>query len=982
MNHVWTIAKKELRGFFGSAVALIFLAAFLAFTMFTFFWVEKFFARGIADLRPMFDWMPLTLIFLVAALSMRLWSEERKTGTLEVLLTLPVPRHQLVLGKFVAGLLLIALALALTFGLPLTISTLGDLDWGPVRGGYLAALLLAAAYLSIGLCVSAATDNQIVALILTAGVCALTYLPGTAWVADLVGSGAGDVLRRLGMGSRFASVARGVLDLRDLVYYGSVVVAFLGVNVVLLGMRSWSQGPRTAARRRNTVGAVALATANVLVLNLWLAPIGRARVDLTEDHEYSLSPATEKLLRGLDEPLLIRAYFSAKTHPKLAPVVPRIRDLLEEYRVEGGAKVRVEIVDPGEDEEAQREAKERFDLEPVPMRFTSRVEKSVINAYFAIAVAYGDQREVLNVDQLIEVRSLDIGELEILPGNLEYAITRAIKKVVTGFQSVDAVFATLPAPAELTVYATPATLPENWKAGPERIKKITDELAASAGGKLVVKNVEPKSEEEMRQLYQQYGLRPFADPGAASVYYLHLMLKVGDRLVRILPPEDVSEAGLRAAITDGLKRAAPGFTRVVGLWTPPAPPPMPQMEGMPPQRQPPPQSFEELRASLAADYEVRDVDLAQRLGDDIEVLVLAGPAQLDEKAAEHVDQFVMRGGALVALAGTYRLAPSPNGLAVEKVDTGLGALWKAWGIGLGDELVLDDKNDSFPVPRVRDLGNGMKIRELQEAPYPYFVKVDEAGLGRGTVISSGVPGAVVHWGTALTAEQKLGDDVRKIEPLLKSSPTAWLSSSLDVQPDYERYPDSGLPPRAAGATSGRKILALAIAGGLPSAFGKAPAAGGAGAGAGSAAGSGAGSAAGSGSAAADGGAGAGSASAAAAAIGATGRLLAHSPPDARVVVFGSSAFVSDDLIGMAKQLGSDLALSNLTLVHNAVDWALLDTDLASIRIRTTASRALTVEESGRAKWEYGNYAIAFLGLGLVAALAWWRRKNVVPLSEA
>lgn len=947
MNHVWTLAKKELRGFFGSAVALIFLATFLGFTLFTFFWVEKFFARGIADLRPMFDWLPLLLIFLVAALSMRLWSEERKAGTIEVLLTLPVPRHQLVLGKFLAGMLLIAVALVLTFGLPITISTMGDLDWGPVRGGYLAALLLAAAYLSIGMCVSAATDNQIVALILTAGVCALTYVPGTAWVADLVGSGAGDVLRRLGMGSRFASVARGVLDLRDLVYYASVVVAFLGLNVVLLGMRSWSQGRRTAARRRNTVGAVALITANALVLNLWLSPVGHARIDLTEDDEYSLSPATEKLLAGLDEPLLIRGYFSAKTHPKLAPLVPRIRDLLEEYRVTGGKKVRVEIVDPGEDTELQRDAKELFNLEPVPMRFTSRVEKSVINAYFAVAIAYGDQRELLNVDQLIEVRSLDIGELEILPGNLEYGITRAIKKVVTGFQSIDALFATLPAPAELTVYITPSTLPEIWKDAPAHVKKVTDELAASAAGKLVVRTVEPKSKAEMRALYEEHELEPFNSLGSAP-FYLHFLLKVGDREGRIVT-EDVSEAGLREAITNGLKRAAPGFTRVVGLWTPPAPPQMPQMDGMPPQRQqPPPQSFEELRGSLAGDYEVQEVDLSKRLGTDLEVLVLAGPAQLDAKAAENIDQFVMRGGALVALAGSYRLAPSPSGLAVEKVDTGLGSLFSAWGIGLGEQMVLDEKNDSFPVPVMRDLGNGMKLRELHEAPYPYFVKVDEEGLNRDTVITAGVPGAVVHWGTAVTAEAKVGEDVHKIVPLIKSSPTAWLSSSLEVQPDYTRYPDSGFPPRAAtaGEAPGRKVLGVAVTGGLASAFGKAP------------------EAAGSGSAA-----------------GEAGRLLAHSSRGSRIVVFGSSAFVSDDLLGMAKQLGSDLALSNLALVHNAVDWALLDNDIASIRTRSSASRVLTVEEGSRSKWEYGNYAIALLGLALVTALAWWRRRNVVPLSE-
>ncbi|HRD82516.1 MAG TPA: ABC transporter permease, partial [Saprospiraceae bacterium] len=119
---IWTLARKELRGAFGSAVALIFLGSFLAVTLFWFFWVDKFFARGVADLRPMFDRLPVLLILLVSALSMRIWAEERRAGTIEVLLTLPVPRAKLVLGKFVAGLALIGVALALTLGLPLTIS--------------------------------------------------------------------------------------------------------------------------------------------------------------------------------------------------------------------------------------------------------------------------------------------------------------------------------------------------------------------------------------------------------------------------------------------------------------------------------------------------------------------------------------------------------------------------------------------------------------------------------------------------------------------------------------------------------------------------------------------------------------------------------------------------------------------------------------------------------------------------------------------
>ena len=137
MSALSSIVKKELRTAFNSQVAFIFLGVFVAVSLFSFFWVEKFFIRNIADVRPLFQWLPLLLIFLCGALTMRLWSEEHKMGTVELLLTLPVRLETLVLGKFVAGVLLVSLGLLITAGVPFTVSMMGDLDWGPVAGGYL-----------------------------------------------------------------------------------------------------------------------------------------------------------------------------------------------------------------------------------------------------------------------------------------------------------------------------------------------------------------------------------------------------------------------------------------------------------------------------------------------------------------------------------------------------------------------------------------------------------------------------------------------------------------------------------------------------------------------------------------------------------------------------------------------------------------------------------------------------------------------------
>ncbi len=154
--------------------------------MFNFFWLEVFFARNIADVRPLFEGLPLLLIFLIAAITMRSWSEELRSGTLESLITSPSPAFSLVLGKFLGSWVLVLLALALTLPIPVSVSLIGNIDWGPVVGAYLASALLAAAYISIGLCMSARTDNPIVALILTTLTCGIFYFIGSDLLSKLI----------------------------------------------------------------------------------------------------------------------------------------------------------------------------------------------------------------------------------------------------------------------------------------------------------------------------------------------------------------------------------------------------------------------------------------------------------------------------------------------------------------------------------------------------------------------------------------------------------------------------------------------------------------------------------------------------------------------------------------------------------------------------------------------------------------------------
>jgi ABC-2 type transport system permease protein len=376
---MWAMTRKEIAGFFASPAAFLFLGGFLGVTLFVFFWVETFFSRNLADVRPLFQWMPLLLIFLVAALTMRSWAEERRGGTLELLMTAPVSPTRLVLAKFAGAMALVAIALALTLPLPVSVALLGPLDWGPVVGGYVAALALGCAYVAIGLWVSSRTDNQIVSLIVTVAIAGAFYLIGSPALTTFVGHRGGELLRELGAGSRFVSIQRGVLDLRDLYYYASITLIFLALNRWELQRIAWA-GNAANPEHRRWGWVTGLAAANLLAANAWLHFLGSARADLTAGRIYSLSDPTRNYLGQLREPLLIRGYFSASTHPLLAPLVPQLRDLLAEYAVAGGTNVRIEMIDPQSDAKLEEEAAGRYGIRPVPFQVASKYQASVVNS--------------------------------------------------------------------------------------------------------------------------------------------------------------------------------------------------------------------------------------------------------------------------------------------------------------------------------------------------------------------------------------------------------------------------------------------------------------------------------------------------------------------------------------------------------------------------------------------------------------------------
>ncbi len=241
VNQVINVMRRELSGYFSTPVAWVFIVIFLVMSGVFTFYIGSFYERGMADLAPFFQFHPWLYLFLVPAIAMRLWAEERRAGTIELLLTLPLTTAQVVLGKFLAAWLFIGLALLLTFPIWLTVNYLGNPDNGIIAAGYIGSWLMAGGFLAIGSCMSALTRNQVVAFILSIVVCFAFLLSGLPMVMNVFTEWAPqsllDAIADFSFLSHFAAISKGVIDIRDLVYFSLVITFWLLANTIVLEIK-------------------------------------------------------------------------------------------------------------------------------------------------------------------------------------------------------------------------------------------------------------------------------------------------------------------------------------------------------------------------------------------------------------------------------------------------------------------------------------------------------------------------------------------------------------------------------------------------------------------------------------------------------------------------------------------------------------------------------------------------------------------------
>lgn len=241
MNNILFIMRRELKSYFATPLAYVFIIIFLILSGIFTFYIGGLYERGQADLQTFFTFHPWLYLFLMPALSMRLWAEERKTGTLELLLTLPIRTFQTVIGKFLAAWLCGGLALLATVGQWLTVAYLGTPDNGVILSGYIGSWLMAGAFLAIGSCISATTNNQVIAFILTVVVCFVFVVMGSPMVLNAFYSWAPasvtDAIASLSLLTHFDAISRGVLDLRDFLFYLFMILGWLVATTLVIDIK-------------------------------------------------------------------------------------------------------------------------------------------------------------------------------------------------------------------------------------------------------------------------------------------------------------------------------------------------------------------------------------------------------------------------------------------------------------------------------------------------------------------------------------------------------------------------------------------------------------------------------------------------------------------------------------------------------------------------------------------------------------------------
>lgn len=408
MSPIRAIARRELRALFDQPTAYILLVVFLGVNDFLCF--RQIEVYGAASLRPMLDLLPWLLLFLVPAVTMRSLAEDTRSGIVEVVLAQPITELEFLIGKYLGTLLFLWIALAATLTIPLGLALGARVELGILLSQYLGAALLAGGLAGVGLWSSSVTKNQVTAFILGVVVMFVLVLVGLDPLLVGLPAALGDIVTSLGVLSHFQQIARGLIDLRDAVYFVTLAAAFLAL--AYLGLARRKLAPAGAQLSRLRLGT-ALSIAGLVVVNLFGRHIG-GRLDLTPGGQYSLSRATKDMLRQLPDLVTIKLFASSSLPPEIAFLKRDVDDLLGDYRNAGRGKVRLVVEDPTHDSAAARDA-QSLQIPPVQFNVVGQGSLQVKEGYLGLVVQFAN-----GTRQIPFIRKSD---------DLEYRLTSFIREL-------------------------------------------------------------------------------------------------------------------------------------------------------------------------------------------------------------------------------------------------------------------------------------------------------------------------------------------------------------------------------------------------------------------------------------------------------------------------------------------------------------------------------------------------------------------------
>jgi len=387
MKNTWHVARREIRSYFDHPTAYILVIAFLALGLFLMF--RTVYAQRIATMRPLFDLLPWLFAVFVPAITMRSLAEERRGRTLEWLMAQPLSERDVILGKFLGDWIFVLLALAATVPTAIGILIASDADPGIMLAQYVGAALLGAQMVAIGVWASSVTRNQITAFILAAAVSFTLLLIGLPVVQVGLPPLISGALARLSVVGHFDNVARGVIDLRDVIYFVSVSALFLTLAGAAIAGERLSHG--RGAYRRLRAGALAVVLL-VVFINLLGGSI-RGRIDLTRDRLYTLAQGSREILGDLDDIVNLKLYVSPELPPEVQLTLRDVRDLVADLRRAAGGRLRVQELDPDRDPDVAAEA-QSLGIQPIDFNVLRDDEFQVRRGWFGIALTYADRNEV------------------------------------------------------------------------------------------------------------------------------------------------------------------------------------------------------------------------------------------------------------------------------------------------------------------------------------------------------------------------------------------------------------------------------------------------------------------------------------------------------------------------------------------------------------------------------------------------------------